>query len=146
MRAKSSLLCASAAALALSGCGGGRLSHDAFVQRADAVCSAYDTKVKLLTRPASFDAVVAYVARTLPYYVAAVDKLKQLRPPRADEAAVHAWLAHSVAVEAGLRTLRDAAMARDTARANDAADAVQSASLAARQSAAALGLTDCAAP
>ena len=146
MRAKSSLLCASALALALGGCGGGRLSHDAFVQRADAVCSAYAGKVKLLTRPASFDAVVAYVGRTLPYYVAAVQKLKRLRPPKDDESAVHAWLAHSADVEAGLRTLRDAALARDAARANDAANAVQSASLAARQAAAQLGMSECASP
>ncbi|HVS85793.1 MAG TPA: hypothetical protein VHD91_09185 [Gaiellaceae bacterium] len=148
MTAKSSLLCGSAAAVALTlaGCGSGRLSHDAYVTRADAVCRAYDAHVKLLTKPTSYDAVVAYVDKTLPYYVAAVSKLKRLRPAKADEAAVHGWLAHSGDVEAELKTLREAALNRDAARMNDASTAMQSASLASRQAAAALGLTDCAAP
>lgn len=148
MTAKSSLLCASgaAAAFALAGCGSGRLSHDAFVTRADTVCRAYDAQVQLLSRPKSYDAIVAYVEKTLPLHVAALDKLRGLKPPKDDQAGVRAWLAENAKVEAGLRTLRDAAMNRDLARANDASTAVQSASLAARQAAASLGLTDCAAP
>ena len=148
MTAKSSLLWASAAAVALTlaGCGSGRLSHDAYVTRADAVCRAYNSQVTLLTRPTSYEDVIAYVGKTLPYYVGAVNKLKQLEPAKSDEAAVHGWLAHSAVVEAALRSLRDAALNRDAARMNDASTAVQSASLASRQAAGALGLTDCAAP
>lgn len=145
MRAKS-LLLSSSAVLLLAGCGSGRLSHDAYVSRADTICRAYDARVSLLSRPKSYDAIVAYVGKTLPLYVAAVDKLRQLRPSKDDAPAVRAWLAQSTAVESALRTLRTAAMDRDLANTNDASTAEQSASLAARQAAAALGLTDCGAP
>jgi hypothetical protein len=137
---------AGAAALALAGCGGGRLSHGDFVRKADAVCSAYDAKVNVLTRPASYDDVIAYVEKTLPLYVAALDQLHALEPPAADEAAVKAWLAANRKVETAVRTLREAAMRHDPAATNDASAAVQAASLASRKAAAALGLKVCSAP
>jgi hypothetical protein len=136
---------AGAAALTVTGCGGGRLSHGDFVRRADAVCSAYDAQVNLLTRPTSYDDVTAYVEMTLPLYVAALDKLRALEPPSADRAAVKAWLASTAKVEAAMRRLRDAAMRHDPAATNDASEAVQAASLASRKAAASLGLEVCSA-
>jgi hypothetical protein len=133
-------------ALTLAGCGGGRLSHRDFVARADAVCSAYHAKVQLLTRPKSYDDVVAYVARTLPLYVDALDKLTALEPPHSDEAAVKRWLAADRKVETAVRSLRQAAMRHDPAATNSASDAVQAAGLASRRAAAALGLKVCSAP
>lgn len=146
MRAGLAAVLAGATALAAAGCGSSRLSHDAFVQHADAICAAYDAKVRLLTKPASYDAVVAYVATTLPLYVAALDKLEALEPPAADEDAVKAWLARDRQVTAALRTLRAAALRHDLAATNSASAAVQSASLAGRHDAAALGMSDCAQP
>jgi hypothetical protein len=134
------------AALALAGCGGGRLSHDTFVRRADRVCAAYDAKVGLLTRPASYDDVIAYVERTLPLHAGAVARLSELKPPQADARAVRAWLAAARRVETAMRALRAAALRRDPAATNDAADALQTASLSARQAAAKLGLHTCATP
>lgn len=133
-----------AGALTLAGCGGGRLSHDAFVRRADAVCAAYHERVPLLTRPRSYDAVVAYVERTLPLHVAALGKLAALEPPADDERAATAWLAAGRRVERALRRLRAAAMRHDPALTGDAADALQAASLAARRAAGRLGLETCA--
>jgi hypothetical protein len=137
---------AGAATLAAAGCGGGRLSHGAFVQRADAICSAYDAQVKLLARPTSFAAVTAYVDRTLPLHVAATDDLRALKPPQQDAAAVRAWLAADGRVAAALRTLRAAAMRHDLAATNAASDALQAASLAARRAAGDVGLETCATP
>jgi hypothetical protein len=130
----------------LAGCGDGRLSHDAYVKRADAVCSAFSARVPLLSRPKSYDAVIAYVEKTLPLYAAALDKLRQLKPPRADEPAVTAWLAADARVATALRTLRAAAQRHDPSATNDAADALQARSLEARKAAAALGLQACATP
>lgn len=135
-----------AAVLALSGCGSGRLSHDQFVAHADAICSAYDAKVQLLAKPRSYEDVVAYVGRTLPLYVAAFDKLKALKPSRADEGAVRSWLAGDAKVVAAVRDLRAAALRHDPAATNDASTALQAASLASRHAAAALGMTVCASP
>jgi len=134
-------------AFAVAGCGdGGRPSHDAYVTHAEAVCTAYDSRVKLLTQPGSFDATIAYVERTLPLYVAALDRLAALKPAQQDTAAVHTWLAADRRVVASLRTLRAAAMRHDLAATNQAATALQDASHSARQAAGALGLTACATP
>jgi hypothetical protein len=132
--------------LALAGCGSGRLSHGDFVRQADAICSAYDAKVKLLTRPTSYDDVVGYVGTTLPLYVGALNQLAALKPPQSDEAAVAAWLAAGRKVTASLKQLRAAAMRHDLAATNDASSAVQAAGLASQHAAAALGLETCAAP
>ena len=146
MRASLAAALAGATAFTAAGCGSSRLSHDSFARHADAICAAYDARVQLLTRPTSYDAVVSYVARTLPLYVAALDKLKALQPAAADEDAVQAWLDQDGAVAAALRTLREAAMRRDLAATNAASASVQAASLASRRAAAALGMTDCAQP
>jgi hypothetical protein len=137
---------AGAAALTVAGCGSGRLSHGDFVRKADAVCSAYDARVNVLTRPTSYDDIISYVETTLPLYVAALDELRALQPPAADEAAVKAWLAANRKVEMAVKNLREAAMRHDPAATNDASAAVQAASLASRKAAAALGLKVCSAP
>ena len=134
------------AALLLAGCGGGRLSHGAFVRRADAVCSAYADTVSLLTRPRSFAAVQSYVERTLPLYLSALDRLQALKPPRRDEPAVRTWLAADRKVVTALRNLRAAALRHDLAATNDASNALQAASLAARRAAGDVGLEVCATP
>jgi len=102
--------------------------------------------VQLLTRPKGYGAIVAYVDRTLPLYVAALDKLRALEPPAADEAGARTWLRASARVAAAMRRLRHAAMEKDPAATNDAATAVQAASLASRRAAAALGLETCSRP
>jgi hypothetical protein len=137
---------AGAASLALAACGGGGLSHAAYARRADAICSAYDAKVKLLTRPSSYDAIAEYVEQTLPLYVAALHRLEALEPPTADRAAVRTWLAASRKVAAALRTLRAAALRHDPAGTNDASAAIQAAGLESRRAAEALGLEACATP
>lgn len=135
---------AGAAVLAVAGCGGGRLSHQEFAQRADAVCAAYQGQVKLLTQPASYTAVISYVETTLPLYEAALKQLAALEPPAADEAPVQAWLASSRKVAVSLRSLRQAAMRHDLPGTNAAAAQVQATGAASRQAASALGLTACA--
>ena len=136
-----------AAALAAAGCGGGgRLSHDAYVRHADAICSAYDAKVELLARPTSYDQILAYVRTTLPLYVAALDKLKALKAPSDDETAVQDWLARDRQVVTAVKNLRAAAMRHDLASTNEASTALQAASLAARRAATALGMQTCSTP
>jgi hypothetical protein len=137
---------AGASVIVVAGCGGGRLSHDGFVARADAVCSAYQKKIPLLTRPRSYDEVIAYADRTLPLYMAALDKLRGLRPPSSDEPAVRRWLAADGKVVAAIGRLRGAAMRHDPAATNDASAAMQAAGLDGTRAAAALGLQSCAAP
>jgi hypothetical protein len=137
---------AGASVLVVAGCGGGRLSHDDYVSRADAVCTAYRSKVALLTHARTYNEVIAYADKTLPLYMAALDKLQALRPPSSDEPAVRRWLAADEKVATAIGRLRDAAMRHDPAATNDASAEMQAAGLTGTRAAAALGLSSCAAP
>jgi hypothetical protein len=126
-----------------AGCGDGRLSHDEFVQRADAVCTAYRGSTQRLAHPKSYAEVLAYVKRTLPYYEAGLRKLEALQPPKDDEAAVRTWLAADRRAVSAERKLADAAQRRDFPDVVSSANDVQQAGVDARHAAAALGLQVC---
>jgi hypothetical protein len=134
-----------AAAALVGGCGGGgSLSHDDFVKRADAVCSAYRASTRRLAHPRSYAEVLAYVKETLPVYEAALRKLEQLKPPKQDEAAVRAWLAADRRIVKAEQELAVAAQRRDFDAVTRAANTVQQAGVDARHAAAELGMTVCA--
>jgi hypothetical protein len=145
-RAGATFALAGASVLVVAGCGGGRLSHDDYVTRADAVCTAYQNKVALLTHARTYSEVIAYADKTLPLYTAALDKLRALKPPSSDEPAVRRWLAADEKVATAIARLRDAAMRHDPAATNDASAEMQAAGLAGTRAAAALGLKSCAVP
>jgi hypothetical protein len=128
----------------VGGCGDGRLSHDEFVRRADAICSAYRGSTQRLAHPRSYDEVLAYVKKTLPVYEAALRKLEQLKPPKGDETAVRAWLAADRRIVKAEQRLADAALRRDFPDVVAAANEVQDAGVDARDAAAGLGLQVCA--
>ena len=127
----------------VAGCGGGRLSHGDFVKKADAVCSAYRSQTPPLLSPRSYDAVIAWGKKTLPLYAAALDKLRALRPPQADEEAVHNWLAADERVQGATRDLVVAAQKRDYPSLSAAASRAQLAGSESRQAASTLGLQVC---
>jgi hypothetical protein len=132
------------AALA-GGCGGGgRLSHEEFVKRADAICSAYRGSTRRLAHPRSYAQVLAYVKQTLPVYEAALRKLEALQPPKRDEATVRAWLAADRRIVKAEQQLALAAQRRNFDGVTAAANAVQQAGVDARHAAAELGMKICA--
>jgi hypothetical protein len=127
-----------------AGCGGGRLSHGDFVKRADAVCSAYNTRVKpRVVTPRSYDAIERYVDSTLPLYTAALQKLSALQPPSSDEQAVRDWLAADRRVARAVRALGVAAQQRNFPAVSAAASRAQLAASESRQAASALGMHVC---
>jgi hypothetical protein len=128
---------------AAAGCGGGRLSHGDFVKKADAVCSAYRSQTPPLLSPRSYDAVVAWGRKTLPLYAGALEKLRGLQPPQADEQTVHTWLAADTRVQAATRDLVVAAQKRDYPSLSAAASRAQLAGSESRQAATTLGLQVC---
>jgi hypothetical protein len=128
-----------------AGCGGGRLSHGDFVKRADAICSAYNARVKpRVVTPRSYTAIERYVGRTLPFYEAALQKLTTLEPPSSDEQSVRAWLAADRRVARAVRALGVAAQQRNFQAVSAAASRAQLASSESRQAAAGLGMRVCA--
>ena len=131
--------------LAVAGCGGGRLSHGDFVKHADAVCSAYNARVKpRVITPRSYDAIERYVESTLPLYMAALEKLSALQPPSADTQAVRAWLAADRRVARAVRALGVAAQQRNFPAVSAAASRAQLAASESRQAAVGLGMQVCA--
>ena len=102
-----------AGAVLLAGCGGGQLSHAAYVKQADAICTAYRSDAKPLPRPQTYAAVVAYADHNLPLYEAALLKLEKLKPPSADQQAAKLWLAADKRIAAAVRDLGEAALRRD---------------------------------
>ena len=128
----------------VAGCGDGRLSHSDYVKRADAICAAYADATKPVVRPRSYTEIVAYVRKTLPLYEAALRRLKVLRPPSADAAAVHRWLAADRRVAKAIRSLGEAAERRDFPAVTAAASQAQLAGSESRRAATGLGLHVCA--
>jgi hypothetical protein len=128
----------------VAGCGDGRLSHSDYVKRADAICAAYADTTKPVVRPRSYTEIAAYVRKTLPLYEAALRRLKVLRPPSADAAAVHQWLAADRRVAKAIRRLGEAAERRDFPSVTAAASQAQLAGSDSRRSATALGMHVCA--
>jgi hypothetical protein len=128
-----------------AGCGGGRLSHGDYVKRADAVCSAYNAHVKpRVVTPHSYNAIERYVDSTLPFYMAALQKLTELQPPSSDAQAVRAWLAADRRVARAVRALGVAAQQRNFPAVSAAASRAQLAASESRQAAAGLGMHVCA--
>jgi hypothetical protein len=133
-----------AVAALVGGCGGdGRLSHDEFVKRADAICSAYRDSTQRVAHPRSYARVLAYVKKTLPMYEAALRKLEELKPPKRDEAAVRAWLAADRRIVKVEQQLALAAQRHNFDAVTSAANAVQQAGAGARHAAAKLGTRVC---
>jgi hypothetical protein len=138
-----SALAAAVLTLAAAGCGGGRLSHGAYVKHADAICSAYRAQTPPLAKPHSYDAILTWGAKTLPLYAGALRKLSALQPPQADFAQVQTWLAADRKVERAVRDLVTAAQKRDFASVSSAASGAQLAGSESRRAAQALGLQVC---
>jgi hypothetical protein len=138
------VLGAPALALLLVACGNERLSHAKFVERANAICGEYRTRVGRVPLEHSVSGYERYAQQALPLYRAALKQLEQLGPPSEDQALVTIWLARDRAIAADIAHIAAAAQARDVAKLNAAvakarADGRRSADLALQ-----LGLTECA--
>lgn len=83
-----------AAAVVLSGCGGGssRLSQAEFTRRADAICRDFQERVNLLLEPRDLSELANVVAQTLPILENGLAEIRELEPPADLEDTVDQWL------------------------------------------------------
>jgi hypothetical protein len=131
--------------VSLTACGGsGRLSHDDFAKRADAVCTAFRSSTARIARPRTYADIVAYVKKTRPMYEAARLKLAELQPPAKDEPVVRRWLAADKRISGALGDLGDAALRHDFPAVTAAANRIQAEGVTSRHAAQELGLEVCA--
>jgi hypothetical protein len=148
VRTRATAVVAGLLVLTLAGCGGGggggRLSRDAYVTKADAICTSYVEQRAKLPAPTSIAAVPAYADGVLPLLAAGLKKLHALRPPAEMEDGVSTWLK---AVGDGRKALGDlstAAKAHDVTKTRElGSKAIQIRSHVAAL-AGSLGLTACA--
>ena len=87
------LICATVAAVALTGCGGGsRLSKSQFDAKANAICKKYTDKINAVPTPKNIEDVPAYVTRVEPFIERGVDEIAHLKPPRDLQPTYESWL------------------------------------------------------
>ncbi len=136
-----------ASVLALAACGGGgggtRLSRDAYIAKADAVCAKLAAERKVLKPPASLGEESAYINKALPLLDAGLADLRALKPPADMEKRAGELLQAAGRVRDLLAKLRSAAttgdaltVARIGSQASQLNDQIQS-------RARALGVTGC---
>jgi hypothetical protein len=137
------LVAAAALVTVLAGCGSSRLSHDAYVDRANAVCGTYKSEVDKLRRPTSLTEIEGYARRTLSMYRDALEQLEQLHPAKADEQIVDRWLAVDRRIAVDVERLAAAAKRRSIPDVEAATNAAASHDRLSNQLAAQLGLATC---
>ena len=131
-----------------AGCGGGngseRLSRNAYLARADAICRDVDEKRKTLPVPAAIPDIPAYVDRALPILDEARSRLEALRPPSSLDDQVSGWLSAIRDGRDALSDLRSAAAKGALAKVRAVGSTSTGIADRARTSARAIGLVDCA--
>jgi hypothetical protein len=126
------------------GDGGGRLSRDDYVSKADAICLATVQKRQALSAPTTLAGIPRYVDRALPLLDAARSDLRALRPPAELEDKVAAWLAAIGEERDALADLRSAAKEKNGAKVRAIGSQGVAIEQRARARARAIGLVDCA--
>lgn len=137
------LLAAAAAVALAAGCGGSRLSHGKYVERANAICADYRSRVEKLRAPRSLTEIETYARRTLTLYRSALAQLETLEPAKADEATVREWLAVDRRIAADVEEIADAAGRRSIPDVQAATSRSQTHDRRSNELASELGLTTC---
>src|SRR5262249_52794873 len=101
----------------VAGCGGGggKLSHDEFVDQANAICSDYNQRIGALGTPSSLDEVVSFAQDLRATAEEDVGKFKDLNPPDDDRDNWRAYGDKGDEVIALTRDLEKAAKTKDLA-------------------------------
>jgi hypothetical protein len=137
------LLFGLAATAVLAGCGSSRLSHGAYVKRANAICKQYNTGVKSLTRPTSVTEIETYARRVLIRYRRALAQLEALDPPKDDAVTVNQWLTADRLIAKDVEAIAAAAHARRIPAVQSATEQAAVHNAASDRLARELGLTAC---
>jgi hypothetical protein len=145
---RSSAALAGVAVLVLAGCGGGgggqRLGRDAYLTKANAVCSTANAALRKVPAPVSISGIPAYVDRALPALDRAISRLHAFRPPAALQKDVDRWLSALAELRSTLAADRSAAGRNDAKKVAALGAAGASTTRRANALASSIGLTDCA--
>ena len=134
----------SAAALAVTGCGGEeQLSQAELRAQGNAICAKYEKQIDEVAVPSSVDEIPAYVGKAGPIVEREIDELKALNPSEESRETYDQMIAEAEKTLAAGRSLGDAAEKGDDVAVEKALDEGNRASDKADEHARALGLTEC---
>jgi len=133
----------------VAGCGGGgssnaKLTHDEFVQKADAICADYNKQTAKLGTPRSYDEIAAYAQKLQQVAADAVGKFKQLNPPADERANWKAFAKSGDELVAVAKQLEQAGRKKDTAALTRILNESKQRSDESHRIGAAMGTPDCA--
>lgn len=132
------------AALALAACGGGELSRQQFLERADAICTRVNDELSEIQQPASLAELAPVLDEGLVVVRDAVEDLRELEPPAEMEARVEAWIDKVDEAADELDKAADAARRGDQEAVGLALQAGDDANTEGNERARQLGLQSCA--
>lgn len=130
----------------VAGCGGGsdKLSHDEFVDRANAICADYNQRIGALGTPNSLDEVVSFAQNARTIAQEDVGKFKDLSPPDEDRDNWKAYGDKGDEVIALSHDLEKAARDKDLSEVARLAAASQARAAESKRIALAMGAKECA--
>lgn len=140
-------LAAAVAVAVVAGCGGGgggdRLTKAEYIAAADAICKATNDELGALPDPSSIEEVASLAEQAVSIEEDALAKLKELKPPEADQATIDEALGLlEQQVELG-RQLGDAAKAGDGAKVQEIVGQIDPINQQANEIATQYGLVEC---
>lgn len=137
-------LAASAAILAMAGCGGeDPLTQAELREQANAICAKYERQIDEIAVPSSVEEIPAYVDKAAPVVEKEIDELKALDPPDEDQEIFDQMVAEAEKTLVAGKSLSDAAEKGDDAAVEKALNEGNVASNRADEHARTLGLTEC---
>jgi hypothetical protein len=128
-----------AAALAMGGCG----SDSGFRNRAEAVCTAYDTRIESVARPTSAEELVRTAGEIADLLEAQLGELKALDPPESLANDYAAWLVLNEEAVENAQAIVAAARTDDRQRIGDLAAAAEQNEVRADRLARDMGIPEC---
>jgi hypothetical protein len=129
----------------LAGCGGSGkpLTKEEYASRADAVCTKYNGQVKALKEPKNLSELADIADQTLPILDNALNDLKKLKPPAAEQSISAQWLAQIQGLKDDLQEIRDKANAKDVQAVRQVAPRAARHNSRSNELASELGMTVC---
>jgi hypothetical protein len=136
------------ATILLAGCGGGgdgdTLTRDEYAAQADAICAKYKQQTDALDRPRTLSDLSDVADDVLPILKKARGELRDLKPPRDEQATASAWLDQFDVVVSDVEKIRDKAKKKDAAGVQQVAQPALDHNKRANELAKQLGMTTCA--
>ena len=121
-----------------------RLTREAYVREADAICVEYDRRLDALPEPEDVRDVATLAEEAFPIAQEGIAKLRELRPPEELEPQVEAWLRANDQNARNIHRLQEAAERNDARRVQEIASEAADNERRADELAKGIGLGECA--